>query len=107
MPHRREPIRTCMGCRTERPKRELIRVVKTPSGETLVDPTGKRSGRGAYICPSVECFNAAVKRRSLERALGTAIPEPVKEQLKAVVQELLRGPDRNVPEGDLLPEKAK
>ncbi|HEY3284568.1 MAG TPA: YlxR family protein [Armatimonadota bacterium] len=67
---RKVPIRTCIACRTERPKKELARLVRTTEGEILWDPSGKVSGRGAYLCHSLQCLETAQKRRSLERALG-------------------------------------
>jgi predicted RNA-binding protein YlxR (DUF448 family) len=72
---RRIPQRTCVGCRTVRPKRELIRVVRRPTGEIEVDFTGKVPGRGAYICPDVECLRAAVKGRRLDRALERTVDD--------------------------------
>lgn len=70
---RRIPQRTCVGCREVKAKRELIRVVRRPTGEVEVDFTGKLSGRGAYICPNVDCLRAAVKGRRLDRALERTI----------------------------------
>lgn len=70
---RRIPQRTCVGCRTVRAKRELIRVVRRPTGEIEVDFTGRVPGRGAYICPNIECLRAAVKGRRLDRALERTI----------------------------------
>jgi len=72
---KRIPMRTCVGCRTVRPKRELIRVVRRPTGEIEVDFTGKVPGRGAYICPDVECLRAAVKGRRLDRALERTVDD--------------------------------
>ena len=63
------PMRQCLGCREMKPKKELIRVVRTPEGEVLLDPTGRRNGRGAYLCCKKECLARAVKTRALERAL--------------------------------------
>ena len=60
-------MRMCVGCREMKPKKELLRVVRTPEGEVLIDPTGKKSGRGAYICPSAACLAVARKQRQLER----------------------------------------
>lgn len=71
------PLRMCAGCMEHKSKKELIRVVRTPEGEILLDPTGKRSGRGAYICPQQECLKKAQKARRFERALGCAIPDEV------------------------------
>lgn len=78
---RKVPIRTCVGCRQERPKRELLRIVRTPDGAVLFDPTGKRSGRGAYICPRPECLEAARRGQQLERALEHPVEASVWEEL--------------------------
>lgn len=67
------PMRMCLGCNEMKPKKELIRVVKSPEGEIRLDFTGKKSGRGAYICRSVECFNKARKGRRLEKAFSCKI----------------------------------
>jgi predicted RNA-binding protein YlxR (DUF448 family) len=63
------PQRTCIACRRTDAKRGLIRLVRTPEGQVEVDPTGKRNGRGAYLCHEPACWDAAIKRRALERAL--------------------------------------
>ena len=75
------PQRQCVGCRTMKDKKSLLRLVKTPEGEILLDATGKKSGRGAYVCPDSECLKKARKSRALERALETAIPDQVYEAL--------------------------
>lgn len=67
------PERTCIGCREIRPKRELIRIVLTESGGVEIDPTGKRSGRGAYLCKAKPCWEAGLKKEHLDRALRTKI----------------------------------
>jgi predicted RNA-binding protein YlxR (DUF448 family) len=67
------PTRTCIACRTSRPKRELVRLVRVPSGEVVVDGTGKLNGRGAYLCRSDECWTLAERRRALERALSVSL----------------------------------
>jgi predicted RNA-binding protein YlxR (DUF448 family) len=67
---RKVPIRTCVACRTERQKRDLVRVVRTTAGEVALDATGRTNGRGAYLCPNPECLKLALKRRALDRALG-------------------------------------
>ena len=71
------PQRQCVGCRTKRDKRDLLRIVKTPEGEIVLDATGKKSGRGVYVCPDPECL------RGLERALETTIPAEVYDGLEA------------------------
>ena len=63
-------------------KKEMIRVIKTPEDEILIDKTGKKNGRGAYICNSPECFRKAVKNRGLERSLKVSIPQEVYEELE-------------------------
>ncbi|WP_027718247.1 RNase P modulator RnpM [Desulfovirgula thermocuniculi] len=75
------PQRMCVGCQEMRPKKELIRVVRTPQGEVEIDPTGKRSGRGAYICPRLECLEKAVKGRRLERALQRPVGQEIIQSL--------------------------
>ncbi|MEW6522159.1 MAG: YlxR family protein [Bacillota bacterium] len=76
------PQRTCVGCQAVRPKRELVRVVRTPDGSVCLDPTGKKSGRGAYLCPQVACLNAALKGKRLEKALETVLTQELAEQLR-------------------------
>lgn len=76
------PQRQCVGCRTMKEKRELIRVVKSPEGEISLDFRGKKPGRGAYVCPSAECLKRARKSRALERTFETAIPESVYDALE-------------------------
>lgn len=75
------PMRQCLGCREMKPKRELIRVVRSPEGEISLDFKGKAPGRGAYICPAPACLKQAIKARALERAFSTQIPEAVYEKL--------------------------
>ena len=76
------PMRQCLGCREMKPKRELIRAVRSPEGEISLDFKGKASGRGAYICPNKECLKKAIKGRALERAFSSQIPPEVYEQLE-------------------------
>ena len=66
---RKIPQRMCVGCREMKNKRDLIQVVRTPEGNIELDPTGKRSGRGAYLCPKIDCLNQAVKGKRLQKAL--------------------------------------
>lgn len=68
------PMRQCVGCREMKPKRELIRVIRALDNELLIDLTGKKNGRGAYICPSLECLEKAMKQKGLERSLKIPIP---------------------------------
>ncbi len=77
----------CLGCQEMKPKRELIRVVRNKDGETSVDFTGKKPGRGAYICRSIECFEKARKGKRFERAFNAAIGEEIYEELKKQLEE--------------------
>jgi predicted RNA-binding protein YlxR (DUF448 family) len=70
-----------VACRTQRQKRELTRVVRTPAGTVIVDPTGKAAGRGAYVCNDMECRRAALEKGSLQRALEVPIPPELRNQL--------------------------
>ena len=81
------PQRQCVGCRTMKNKKDLIRVVKSPDGEISLDFTGKKSGRGAYVCPSLPCLQAARKAHRLERSFGCAIPSEVYDRME---QELMQ-----------------
>ena len=74
---RKLPQRQCVGCRTMYDKRDLLRVVKSPEGEITLDASGKKSGRGAYVCRSTECLKKAQKSKALDRALEVTIPEEV------------------------------
>ena len=76
------PMRKCVGCGEMKPKKDLMRILKTETGEFLVDADGKKNGRGAYICRSVECFRKAVKSRGLERSFKQQIPEEVYDRLE-------------------------
>ena len=76
------PQRQCNGCGEMKNKKELIRVIKTNEGEISIDATGKKNGRGAYICPSMDCFKKAVKNKGLERSLKAAVPEEIYRQLE-------------------------
>ena len=82
MKTRKIPMRKCMGCQEMKNKKELIRVVRTPEGETVIDKTGKRSGRGAYICPNEQCLELAVKHHSIERALEVSIDDALYATLR-------------------------
>ena len=77
------PQRQCVGCRTMKDKKALIRVVRTPDGDIVLDSTGKRAGRGAYVCPDAACLKKARKSRALERTFAVEIPEAVYDALEA------------------------
>ena len=83
---RKIPQRQCVGCRNMKDKKALVRIVKTPEGEICVDATGKKSGRGAYICPDAQCLQKARKSRALERAFETAIGEDIYAALQAQIE---------------------
>ena len=82
------PMRQCLGCREHKPKKELIRVVRSPEGEVSLDFKGKLPGRGAYVCPQPECLAKACKSRALERAFETALPAEVYEALEQQMEEV-------------------
>lgn len=75
------PMRQCLGCREMKPKKELLRVVRSPEGEVSLDLRGKASGRGAYVCASSECLKRAIKTRALARAFEADIPQEVYDRL--------------------------
>ena len=75
------PMRMCLGCGEMKPKKTLIRAVKSPEGEVSLDLTGKKSGRGAYICRSCECFDKARKARRFEKAFSCRISEEVYDSM--------------------------
>ena len=84
------PLRQCIGCGEMKSKKEMIRVIKTAEGEILLDATGRKNGRGAYLCPSMECFKKAVKGRGLERSFKMAVPREVYETLEKEMEEIDR-----------------
>lgn len=85
MDSKKRPIRTCVACRSSDEKNDLIRVVKSSNGEISIDPTGKKPGRGAYVCRKTECVEIAAKKKALERALRTAVPATLIQELKEAV----------------------
>jgi predicted RNA-binding protein YlxR (DUF448 family) len=91
-PKRRKhvPQRTCIACSTVRPKRELVRIVRAPDGAVTVDETGKRSGRGAYLCRQSDCWDKALARRQLERALRVPLTSETESELRKYAAELPR-----------------
>lgn len=76
------PLRMCTGCGEMKTKKEMIRVLKTPEDEIVIDATGKKNGRGAYICCSIECLQKAIKTKGLERSLKVSIPKELVETLE-------------------------
>ena len=81
------PLRQCLGCREMKPKRELIRAVRSPEGEISLDFKGRKPGRGAYVCPSEDCLKKARCSKALERAFGAPIPDEVWQALEREMQE--------------------
>jgi len=86
---RRIPQRMCVGCREMKGKRELIRIVRTPEGEIVIDPGGKRAGRGAYICPAVDCLTQAIKGHRLQKALENDIPSEIVEKIRQQITDMV------------------
>lgn len=82
------PMRQCVGCREMKAKRELIRVVKSPTGEVSLDFRGKLPGRGAYLCPNADCLKRGRKSKALERAFEMALPPEVYEALETQMKEV-------------------
>ncbi len=85
--NRRLPQRMCVGCREMKDKRELVRVVRSPAGEVDFDPTGKKPGRGAYVCKDAGCLQQALKSKRLQKALESSIHEEVINQLKIKIEQ--------------------
>ena len=81
-----EPVRMCVGCRVHAPKRELIRIVRTPTGDIVADAKGKTPGRGAYICRKADCLAKARKNRALERMLEASISPETYDTLTAAIE---------------------
>lgn len=80
------PVRQCIGCREMKPKNQMVRIIRTPMNEICLDKTGKLNGRGAYLCPDVECYRKAVRSKAIARALKVEIPEDI---YKAIGEELM------------------
>lgn len=83
---RKIPMRKCLGCQEMKDKRNLIRVVRSKEGEFSVDLTGKKNGRGAYVCGNVDCFSKAEKSKGLERAFSAKIPDEVYDALRKEIE---------------------
>lgn len=81
------PLRTCMGCNEKKPKKELIRIVKDKEGNICVDKTGKKEGRGAYICDNINCLEKVIKTKRLEKVLDTKISEEIYNNLRSVIDD--------------------
>jgi len=81
------PMRKCIGCNESKTKKELVRFVRSPEGDISLDLVGKKSGRGAYICPDTECLKKARKAKRLERIFETAVPDSVYEEAERLLGE--------------------
>ena len=90
------PMRMCVGCREMKEKRELIRIVRTPEGEAVLDPTGKKSGRGAYVCRQTECLRRSIRQKQLERQLEISLTPEITEALTAEMERLSTAGEGNV-----------
>ena len=90
MSMKKVPLRQCIGCQEMKSKKEMIRVIKTAEDEIMLDATGRKNGRGAYLCPSMECLKKAVKGKGLERSFKMASPKEVFETLEKEMEELGR-----------------
>ena len=86
MKQKKTPERLCLGCNVSKDKRDLIRVVKTKTGEIFLDKTGKANGRGAYICNDAACLEKAIKTRRISRSLAVEIPAEVYDALRQAIQ---------------------
>lgn len=86
MQQRKIPLRRCTGCNEQKPKKELVRVVRSPQGEIALDRVGKMPGRGAYLCPSAQCLAKARKAKRLERALDAQISPEVYERIEQEIE---------------------
>lgn len=84
-------MRRCVGCGEMKSKKELLRIIRTAEDEILLDATGKKNGRGAYLCPNEECFKKAVKAKGLERSLKMAVPKEVIENLAKEMEKVAAG----------------
>ena len=82
------PLRQCVGCREMKSKRELIRVIKTPEDQVVLDANGKKNGRGAYLCPDRDCLMKARRSKGLERSLKITIPEEIYDKLEEEMKQL-------------------
>lgn len=87
---RKIPMRMCVGCREMKPKKELLRAVRSPQGEVSLDPTGKKPGRGAYCCYNADCLRCALKQGQLDRQLEVRLSDEVNAELTRTMEELLR-----------------
>ena len=88
MANKKIPLRKCVGCQEMKEKKELIRVIKTPEDEIVLDETGRKNGRGAYLCPNSKCLEQAIKSKGLERSFKMSIPKDVYDMLTKEMKDL-------------------
>lgn len=88
---RKQPLRQCVGCQQQREKRSMLRIVLATDGTISLDPSGRRAGRGAYICPDAACFQLAKKRKALDRGLKTSVPTDVYDRLAQAIAQAADG----------------
>ena len=86
--NKKVPLRQCIGCGQMKGKKEMMRILRTTEGEIVLDMTGKKNGRGAYLCPAMECLKKAVKNKGLERSFKMAIPPEVYQALEKEMEKL-------------------
>lgn len=86
MQAKKVPLRKCLGCNEQKPKRELVRIVRTPDGSIVLDTTGKQAGRGAYICPDTACLKKAVKGKRIEKSLEVPVSSELLESLALTLE---------------------
>lgn len=82
------PIRTCIGCQNKKPKRELVRIIRTPEGNYEIDTTGKKSGRGAYLCYNIKCLDVALREKRLNRSFKEDIPVHIIDELRRFLEKV-------------------
>lgn len=80
--NKKVPLRTCVGCQNKKPKREMMRIIKTPKGNYEIDTTGKKSGRGAYLCYNIECLNIAIREKRIDKTFKKDVPAQIIDDLK-------------------------
>lgn len=85
MRQKKIPMRRCTGCNEQKPKKELVRIVRTPDGQVILDLTGKASGRGAYICNNAECLKKARKSKRIDKVFEMTIPDEIYGQMEAEI----------------------
>lgn len=84
---KKEPLRQCVGCREMKSKKEMVRVIRTPENEIVMDLTGRKNGRGAYVCHNLNCFDKARKSKAFDRALNIPIPELLYDILRKELED--------------------